>query len=99
MAIIRYDFGKKRRDVARGFRKRVNLDEAHESRVLANPLPYLERAEQRLFELEEALRGAAQALTPQASDDDGNDTVVLSRSEHDRLLAAKAIILKAVAKL
>ena len=99
MAIIRYDFGKKQRDLVRRFRKRVGLNDAHDARVLANPLPYLERAEQRLFVLEEALRDAAAQLNAPTEADSGSETVTLLRAEHDRLQAARAIILKAAAKL
>jgi hypothetical protein len=103
MAIIRYDFGKKQRDTVRRFRKLVSLDAAHEARVLANPLPYLERAEQRLFVLEEALRDAAAALAPRqaspATDRTEPETVTIAKTEYDRLTACESIILAAAAKL
>jgi hypothetical protein len=48
MGIIKHDFGlKKRRSIGR-FRKLLKLDALHEANVRANPLPYLERASERI---------------------------------------------------
>lgn len=99
MAIIRHDFGKVKRETIRSFRKLVGLDFAHEERVLANPLPYLERAEQRMFLLEEALRDAATAANATRSDESNAERVEISKAEYDRLLACKSIVLRIVARL
>lgn len=99
MAIIRHDFGKVKRETVRSFRKLVGLDFVHEARVLANPLPYLERAEQRMFLLEEALRDAAAAANAAGSDAAHTDRIEISKAEYESLLACKSIVLRIVARL
>jgi hypothetical protein len=65
MSVIKHDFGLEKRETARRFRKLLSLDALHEANVRANPLPYLERASERIFQLEKTLFEAAQAAKPQ----------------------------------
>ena len=64
MTVIKHDFGKKKRQVARRFRNLLSLDALHDGNVFANPVPYLERASERIYQLEKILFEAAQAADP-----------------------------------
>ncbi len=100
MTVIEHDFGKKEKDKVRRFTKLVTLEAQHEAKVLANPLPYLERAEERITQLEMALTEAANAA---ADDPPGyvatGETVQIDKAEYERLLRCKRILDAAIAKL
>jgi hypothetical protein len=100
MTVIEHDFGKKEKDKIRRFTKLVTLEAQHEANVLANPLPYLERAEERITQIEMALTEAANA----AAYDPPNyvptgQTVEIDKAEYERLLRCKQILDTAIAKL
>lgn len=97
MSVIEHDFGLKLRQAERRFRKLLNLDALHEANVRANPVPYLERASEQIFQLEKALFEAVQAATPAA--DEAAETVVITRAEYQRLLNCRAIVEAAFAHL
>jgi len=95
--IIAHDFGHEKRHKSRRLRRLLDLDALHEVNVRKNPLPYLERASERIFRLEQALfeanlaaGGAEQHETP--AEAEGQDPVTISRAEHDRLLACREIV-------
>lgn len=100
MTVIEHDFGKKEKDKVRRFTKLVTLEAQHEANVLANPLPYLERAEERITQIEMALTEAANAA---AYDPPGyvqtGEKVEIDRAEYERLLRCKQILDAAIAKM
>jgi hypothetical protein len=65
MSVIEHDFGGKRRKADKRFRELLTLDALHEANLRANPLPYLERASERIYQLEKTLFEAAQAAKPE----------------------------------
>ncbi len=100
MTVIEHDFGKNNKDKIRRFTKLLTLEAQHEAKVLANPLPYLERADERITQLEMALTEAANAA---AYDPPGfvetGDKVEVSKGEYERLLRCKQLLDAAIAKL
>lgn len=99
MTVIKHDFGLKKRKVVRRFRALLKLDALHEDNVRANPLPYLERASERIFQLEAALFEAVQALKPQHGEAQSTETVEVGKAEYQRLLNCSAIVEKSFAEL
>lgn len=100
MTVIEHDFGKKKRQAARRFRKLLNLDALHEANVQANPLPYLERASERIYQLEKALFEAAQAAAgPSPHETSACGKVEVDMAEYQALLNCRAIVEKALARL
>ncbi|WP_315700650.1 MULTISPECIES: hypothetical protein [unclassified Bradyrhizobium] len=97
MSIIEHDFGLKLRQTERRFRKLLSLNALHEANVRANPVPYLERASERIYQLEKALFEAVQAATP--TTDEPADTVVVGKAEYQRLLNCQAIVAAAFSSL
>jgi hypothetical protein len=99
MAIIKHDFGlKKRRSLGR-FRKLLKLDALHEANVRANPLPYLERASERIYRLEKALFEAAQAAKAPFDEAPSQETIEVRKVEYQRLLDCRSIVEKALIDL
>jgi hypothetical protein len=99
MSIIKHDFGMGKREKARRFRKLLGLDARHEANIRANPLPYLERASERIFQLEKILFDAAQAAKPKLGEPHSTDTIQVSKAEYQRLLDCRAIVERGLAKL
>lgn len=101
MTIIEHDFGKKDRDSVKRFAKLISLEAQHEAKVLANPLPYLERASERISQLEMALQDAGNAakLPPGAEPEAKPETILVDRDEYARLNRCKEIVEAALAKL
>ncbi|QXX75784.1 hypothetical protein [Methylovirgula sp. HY1] len=100
MTIIEHDFGKNNRDTVRRFTKLITLEAQHEAKVLANPIPYLERATERLSQLEMALLDAARALDPQPGEQPAPPQMVeIDKAEYERLLRCKEKLKQAVEKL
>ncbi|HET6377056.1 MAG TPA: hypothetical protein VFG05_01910 [Methylocella sp.] len=100
MTVIEHDFGKKKRQAARRFRKLLDLDALHEANVQANPLPYLERASERIYQLEKALFEAAQAAAgPSSQETFACGKVEVDEAEYQALLNFRAMLEKALASL
>jgi len=99
MSVIKHDFGKKNRLIARRFRKLLRLDALHEANVKANPLPYLERASHRIDQLETILFEAIVATKPSAIETPSGETVEISREEYERLLKCRDIVEKGFKKM
>jgi hypothetical protein len=93
--VIDHDFGHEKRSKARQLRQLLDLDRLHELNVRDNPLPYLERASERIFQLERALFEARQALEPPADAIGREELVILEKAELDRLLLCAGIVSKA----
>lgn len=92
MSVITHDFGADKRRTTRRFRKLLSLDALHETNVEANPLPYLERASERIFQLEKALFEAVLASRPAPGETAGGGTVTIDADEYRRLKAALSVI-------
>lgn len=99
MSVIKHDFGKKNRLIARRFRKLLGLDALHEANVRANPLPYLERASERIYQLETTLFEAAQALKPPFGETPPAETIEVDKAEYRRLLNCRSIVERGLMKL
>jgi hypothetical protein len=100
MSVIEYDFGKGKRQATRRFRELLSLDALHEANVRANPLPYLERASERIYQLEKMLFEAVQAAKPPLGEPaTSGDTIEVDKAEYQRLLACLALIEDGLAKL
>jgi hypothetical protein len=99
VSVIKHDFGKKKRHTVRRFRSLLTLDALHEANIRANPVPYLERASERIYQLENALFEAAQAAEPPLEQSPSLEMVNVSAAEYQRLLNCRAIIEKALADL
>jgi hypothetical protein len=92
MKVIDHDFGHEKRSKARRLRQLLDLDRLHENNVRDNPLPYLERASERIFQLENALFEARQALAPPAGVVGPEELVILEKAELDSLLRCADIV-------
>ncbi|BAM91683.1 conserved hypothetical protein [Bradyrhizobium oligotrophicum S58] len=97
MTVIEHDFGLDQRTAERRFRTLLSLDALHEANVRANPIPYLERASERIYQLEKALFDALQAS--KAAADDNGETVSIGKAEYDRLRQCREILENAYAQL
>ncbi|MEF3367977.1 hypothetical protein V3H18_15690 [Methylocystis sp. 9N] len=100
MSVIEHDFGRANRLAERRFAKLLELDALHEANIRSNPLPYLERASERIFRLQEVLFDALQAAKqegPSASSSEATATVTISAAEYERLKACLSIIEKGFA--
>ncbi len=98
MSVIEHDFGLANRLTERRFGKLLELDALHEANIRANPLPYLERASERIFRLQAAMFEAIQAAkepTPGAAPGMGN--VLVDKAEYQRLKTCLALLEKAYA--
>jgi hypothetical protein len=99
MSIIEHDFGWEKRQVERRFRQLLGLDALHEANVRANPLPYLERASERIYQLEGVLFEAVQAANHVADRGSSVETVEVDAAEYERLLNCRAIVEQGLADL
>jgi hypothetical protein len=101
MTIIEHDFGKKTRDTIKRFTELMSLEAKHEASVQANPIPYLERANERMSQLEMTILEAARAATigEPGSPAPNEETVTVNKVEYERLLRCKEILEIAQAKL
>jgi hypothetical protein len=99
MSVIEHDFGGKRRKADKRFRELLTLDAPHEANLRANPLPYLDRASERIYQLEKALFEAAQAANPEFGEIPSPETVEVSRAACERLQKFLAIVEKGLAQL
>ena len=92
MSVIEHDFGGGGRTAVRRLRKLLSLDALHEVNVRANPLPYLERASECIFQLEKTLFEAAQAGRAQFDEASPSETIEVSKAEYRRLLNCRSIV-------
>jgi hypothetical protein len=99
MSVIKHDFGLTKHQTARRFRKLLSLDALHDANVRANPIPYLERASERIFQLEKTLFEAAQAAEPASGEPASPETIEVDKAEYQRLLNCRSIVEKGLAQL
>jgi hypothetical protein len=93
MTVIEHDFGLADRLAERRFARLLELDALHEANIRSNPLPYLERASERIFRLREVLYdalAAAKATSPGGASETRN--VLVDAAEYDRLRRCLAIL-------
>jgi hypothetical protein len=99
MSVIKHDFGTEDRKAARRLRALLELSALHEANIRANPLPYLERASERIFQLEKILFEAVEAATSPSAPLASSEMVSISKAEYDRFVACLAVIEKGLARL
>jgi len=99
MKVIKHDFGSQDRKAARRLRSLLELSALHEASIRTNPLPYLERANERIFQLEKILFEAVQAATSQSSPVTSSEMISVSKAEYNGFLACLAIIENGLARL
>jgi hypothetical protein len=100
VSIIEHDFGKKARETVRRFTKLITLEAQHEAKVLANPIPYLERATERISQLEMALLDAARALDPQPGEAPAPpQTIEVAKADYERLQRCAELLKDSIEKL
>jgi hypothetical protein len=97
--VIEHDFGGRRRKADKRFRELLNLDALHEANLRANPLPYIERASERIYQLEKTLFEAVQAAKPEFGETPSPETVEVNKAEYQRLQKCLKIIEKGLAQL
>ena len=99
MTVIKPDFGIEKRHTARRLRKLLSLDALHEANVRANPLPYLERASERIDQLEKVLFEAAAAGRPPPAGAKAAERIEIDRAEYECLLNCRSIVDRSLAAL
>jgi hypothetical protein len=99
MSVIKHDFGSDDRRAARRLRTLLELGALHEANIRSNPVPYLERASERIFQLEKILFEAVEAATSPSAPPASSETISVSRAEYDRYLACLAVIENGLATL
>jgi len=99
MGVIKPDFGAAKRETLKRFRKLLSLDALHEANLRNNPLPYLERASERIFQLESALFEAAAAARPPSGATTAGKTVAVDKAEYQRLVDCRAIVQRSLERL
>ncbi len=99
MSVIKHDFGLTKRRAARRLRRMLDLDSVHEDNVQANPLPYLERASERIYQLEQLLFEAADAAKAPADAAPSAETIEVDKAEYERLLQCRSIIESGIAQV
>jgi hypothetical protein len=99
MSVIRHKFDTENRGAARRLRTLLKLSTLHEANISANPLPYLERASERIYQLEKILFEAVETATSQAVPSGAREMVSISKAEYQRYLACLAIIENGLAQL
>lgn len=98
MSVIEHDFGLADRLAERRFGKLLELDALHEANIRANPLPYLERASERIFRLQAAMFEAIQtAKEPPPQTTPGLNQVLVDKAEYQGLKTCLALLEKAYA--
>lgn len=99
MSVIKHDFGSSKRRAARRLRTSLDLDALHEANVQANPLPYLERASERIYQLEKLLFEAAGTAAPADDPAASSDTIEVSKAEYEELLRCRDVVRRGLAEL
>ncbi|SFK51381.1 hypothetical protein [Methylocapsa palsarum] len=96
MSVIEHEFGKKKRETVRQFTSLLTLDALHEANVVSNPVPYLERASEQIYQLEKALCEALDAAAAPLEGAPSAEMVMVNADEYRRLLNCRAIVEKAL---
>jgi len=99
MSVIRHNFDGESRGTVRRLRTRLQLSALHEANIRTNPLPYLERASERIYQLEKILFEAVETATSQTGTAGAQEMISVSKVEYQRYLACLAIIETGLAQL
>jgi len=99
MSVIRHVFDTDNRGTARRLRTLLKLSTLHEANIRANPLPYLERASEQIYQLEKLLFEAVAMATSPAVPSGAHEMISISKAEYQRYLACLAIIENGLARL
>ena len=99
MSVIRHNFDTENRGTARRLQTLLKLSALHETNIRANPLPYLERASERIYQLEKVLFEAVEMATSQTVPSGAREMMSISKAEYQRYLACLAIIENGLAQL
>lgn len=97
--IISHDFGGEKREAARQLRRFLDLDALHEANIRENPLPYLERANERIFQFQTVLFEAHQALEGSGKESPKGETVTVDKDQYQRLVKSAQVLEEAYARL
>ncbi len=92
MTIIEHDFGKRGRDTTRRFSQLMRFDAETAAKVLVDPIPYLERANERMAQLEAALAEAARSAQPSDPPPLQCDMIEIDRADYERLQRCREIL-------
>ena len=99
MSVIKHDFGSSKRRAARRLRTSLDLDALHEANAQANPLPYLERASERIYQLEKLLFEAAGTEAPADDQAVSSETIEVSKAEYEDLQRCRDAVRRGLAEL
>ena len=99
MRVIRHNFDSENRKTVRRLRTLLKLNALHEANIRANPLPYLERASERIYQLEKILVEALETATAPSGPPASREMISVSKAEYQRFLACLAIIENGLAEL
>jgi hypothetical protein len=99
MSVIRHDFDSENRATARRLRTLLQLSALHEANIRTNPLPYLERASERIYQLEKILFEAVEMATSQTVPSGAHEMINVSKAEYQPYLACLAMIENGLAQL
>ncbi len=99
MSVIQHNFDTENRGTARRLQTLLKLSALHEANIRANPLPYLERASERIYQLEKVLFEAVEMATSQTVPPGAREMMDISKAEYQRYLACLAIIKNGLAQL
>jgi len=99
MSVIKHNFDGESRKTARRLRTLLKLNALHEANVRANPLPYLERASERIYQLEKVLFEAVEAATSQSPPSASSEMIRVNKAEYERFQTCLAIIESGLARL
>jgi hypothetical protein len=98
VSVIEHDFGLTQKLAERRFGKLLELDALHEANIRGNPLPYLERASERIFRLQAAMFDAIQAAKAPPPPTATDEFVTVGKDEYERLKNCLALLEKSFAE-
>ena len=98
MSVIQHDFGLADRLTERRFARLLELDALHEANIRSNPLPYLERASERIFQLQQVLFEAVQAIRAETPEPCSAREIKVDEAEYLRLKKCFSILEKGLAR-
>jgi len=96
MSVIKLESGKRNRQTVRRFRQLLGLEALHEANIRSNPVPYIERASERIFHLQRALFEAVEASRPALGSKAASKAIEVDELEYRRLLRCREIVEKAL---
>jgi hypothetical protein len=98
MGVVEHDFGLDNRLTERRFARLLDLDALHEANIRNNPLPYLERASERIFQLQQVLFEAVQTVRAETPEPSPARDIKVDEAEYLRLKKCFSILEKGLAR-